>query len=154
MKQADRRILSPSTVRYGRARRAMLGAAVVLIILSIAACSAFQETPTQKAQRIEPLLAAAGFKMVTVDSPKKQEIFASLPPLKMHYYVAKDGKPRYWFADPYACNCVYEGDAKAYQHYQNLRIQQKLVKEEEETAELNQDAAMQMNMYDPLFFPY
>ncbi len=72
----------------------------------------------------------------------------------MTYYVGKDGKPRYWFADPYQCNCVYQGNEKDYQRYQNLRIQQKLVKEEEQTAELNQDAAMQMNMYDPMFFPY
>jgi hypothetical protein len=154
MKQAERRILFPSILRYDRAWRSMLGAAGLLMVLSIGACSAFQETPTQKAQRIDPVLAAAGFKMVTADSPKKHEIFASLPPLKMHYYVAKDGKARYWFADPYECNCVYEGDTKAYQRYQNLRIQQQLVREEEETAELNQDAAMQMNMYDPFFFPY
>jgi hypothetical protein len=154
MKQADRAILLFRSTHRRRARRAMFGAASGLMILAIAACSALQETPAQKAHRIDSLLAAAGFKMATADSPKKQEIFASLPPLKMHYYVAKDGKARYWFADPYECNCVYEGDAQAYQRYQNLRIQQQLVREEEETAELNQDAAMQMNMYDPLFFPY
>jgi hypothetical protein len=132
-----------------------LRAAGLLIAVSIAACSSFQqETPAQKAQRIDPVLAAAGFQMVPADSPKKESIFATLPPLKMHYYMSKDGKARYWFADPFECNCVYVGDAKAYQHYQNLRIQQKLVKEEEQTAELNQDAAMQMNMYDPVFFPY
>jgi hypothetical protein len=72
----------------------------------------------------------------------------------MNYYVGKDGQARYWFADPYECNCVYQGDAKAYQRYQNLRLQQKMIKEEEQTALLNQDAAMQMNMYDPMFFPY
>ncbi len=120
----------------------------------IAACASFQETPAQKAQRIDPVLSAAGFHLVPADSQKKQEISASMPPLTMHYYMAKDGKPRYWFADPYVCNCVYEGDEKAYQRYQNLRLQQKLVKEEERAAELNQDAAMQMNMYDPVFYPY
>jgi hypothetical protein len=135
-------------------RGALIAAAGLLMAASIGACASFQETPTQKAQRIEPVLSAAGFHMVPADSPKKQELFASMPPLTMHYYIAKDGKPRYWFADPYACNCIYEGGEKSYQRYQNLRIQQKLVKEEEQAAELNQDAAMQMNMYDPLFFPY
>ncbi len=100
------------------------------------------------------MLAATGFHMIAADSPKQQSIFATLPPLSMHYYVSKDGKARYWFADPYECNCLYDGDDKAYQRYQNLRLQQKLVKEEEQTAELNQDAAMQMNMYDPMFYPY
>jgi hypothetical protein len=154
MKQAGGYKLSAKTRWFHAARRSGPGAAVLLMAVLIAACSAFQETPAQKAQRIEPVLSAAGFHMVTADNPKKQEVFASMPPLTMHYYVAKDGKPRYWFADPYECNCVYEGDAKAYQRYQNLRLQQKLVKEEEQAAELNQDAAMQMNMYDPLFFPY
>lgn len=154
MKQAYRRNLSASPTWPRRTRYAWLAGAAMLMALSIAACASFQETPAQKAQRIDSVLSAAGFQTVAADSPKKQEIFSSLPPLTMHYYLAKDGKPRYWFADPYECNCVYVGDAKAYQRYQNLRIQQKLVKEEEETAELNQDAAMQMNMYDPMFFPY
>jgi len=29
-----------------------------------------------------------------------------------------------------------------------------MVEEEEAAAALNQDAAMQMNMFDPVFFPY
>jgi hypothetical protein len=135
-------------------RRIRLYGIILLMAVLLPACASFQETPAQRAQRIDPVLAAAGFQMSTADSPKKQSIFASLPPLQMHYYMTKNGKPRYWFADPYECNCVYVGDSKAYQNYQNLRLQQKLVKEEEQTAELNQDAAMQMNMYDPMFFPY
>ncbi|MGO9057284.1 MAG: hypothetical protein ACLQU2_07835 [Candidatus Binataceae bacterium] len=161
MRQTDFRnrfsleIAGPYDPRRAPARRIWLYGAGLLMALLIAACATFhQETAAERAQRIDPVLAAAGFHMVTADSPKKQSIFASLPPLQMHYYVAKDGKARYWFADPYECNCVYQGDAKAYQRYQNLRLQQKLVKEEEQTAELNQDAAMQMNMYDPYFFPY
>jgi hypothetical protein len=127
----------------------------LLIAMLVASCASFhQETAADKARRIDPVLSAAGFQVVPADSPKKESIFATLPPLKMHYYVSKNGNARYWFADPFECNCVYVGDAKAYQRYQNLRIQQKLVKEEEQTAELNQDAAMQMNMYDPIFFPY
>jgi hypothetical protein len=159
MKQADCHNLTTSTVaicRPGHAvsSRTRLFATGLLMALLIPACASFQETPNQKAARIDPVLSAAGFHMVQADSPKKQSIFATLPPLKMTYYVGKDGKSRYWFADPYGCMCVYQGDQKDYQRYQNLRIQQKLVKEEEETAELNQDAAMQMNMYDPMFFPY
>jgi len=160
MKQAHRRNRFSAReagvckARRTAARHLPLYAGILLFALLLPACSSFQETPAQKAQRIDPVLAAAGFHMVTADSSKQQSIFATLPPLKMHYYVAKDGKARYWFADPYECNCVYVGSVNAYQRYQNLRIQQKLVKEEEQTAELNQDAAMQMNMYDPMFFPY
>ena len=140
MKQADRRNLSTTTAGLhagaGALRPAALCAAAVLMTLSIAACASFQETPAQRAQRIDPVLSAAGFQMVQANTPKKQSIFATLPPLTMNYYVGKDGKARYWFADPYECNCVYQGDTKAYQRYQNLRLQQKLVREEEQTAEL------------------
>ncbi len=159
MKQGDRRNLITATAGLPQAGArvpgpAALYAAAVLMALSIGACASFQETPAQRAQRIDPVLSAAGFQIVQANTPKKQSIFASLPPLTMNYYVAKDGKARYWFADPYECKCVYQGDAMAYQRYQNIRLQQKLVREEEQTAELNQDAAMQMNMYDPMFFPY
>jgi hypothetical protein len=152
MKQARHTSASTAWLRgIALARRA---APVLLIAALLPACSAFQETPAQKAQRIDPVLSASGFRMVPADSPKKQQVLASTPPLTMRYYVTKKGKPRYFFADPYECNCLYEGDEKAYQRYQYLRLQQKLVKEQEQAAELNQDAAMQMNMYDPFFYPY
>jgi hypothetical protein len=154
MTQSDRNVRSSNarSCTPGWIRLCVTG---LLIAVLFPACSTFQqETAAQKAKRIGTLLSASGFQMVTADSPKKESIFATLPPLQMHYYLGKNGQPHYWFADPVECNCVYVGDAKAYQHYQNLRIQQKLVKEEEQTAELNQDAAMQMNMYDPMFFPY
>ena len=122
-----------------------------MLALSLTACA---ETPEEKAQRLDPLLSAAGFQMVEPDTPKKQAMFALMAPLKMNYYIGKDGQTRYWFPDPYRCACVYKGDAKAYQQYQNLRIQQRMIQEEEQTAVLNQDAAMQMNAFDPFFFPY
>jgi hypothetical protein len=154
MKQAESRDTSVSTVRLRKTAFARRAARILLMAALLSACSAFQETPAQKAQRIDTVLSASGFQMVAADSPKRQQVLASTPPLTMRYYVAKDGKPRYFFADPYQCNCLYEGDEKAYQRYQYLRLQQKLVKEEEQAAELNQSAAMQMNMYDPFFFPY
>src|SRR5690242_18349827 len=154
MEQADGRDTSASNTRSRETAFYRRAARILLIAALLAACSAFQETPVQKAQRIDPVLSASGFRMVPADSPGKQQVLASTPPLTMRYYVTKKGKPRYFFADPYECNCLYEGDEKAYQRYQYLRLQQKLVKEQEQAAELNQDAAMQMNMYDPYFFPY
>jgi hypothetical protein len=131
--------------------RLTISTAALLIALSLNACA---ETPAEKAQRLDPILSAAGFQMVQPTTQQKQGIFASMPPLKMNYYVGKDGQARYWFADPYQCNCVFKGDAKAYQQYQNLRIQQRIAEEQEEAAALNQDAALQMNTFDPFFFPY
>jgi hypothetical protein len=136
--------------RHSRNRLALYLAGSI-VALSFAACA---ETPAEKAQRLDPILSAAGFQMVQPTTQQKQGIFASMPPLKMNYYIGKDGQARYWFADPYQCNCVFKGDGKAYQQYQNLRIQQRIAEEQEEAAALNQDAALQMNTFDPFFFPY
>ena len=119
-------------------------------MLLIAGCA---ETPQEKAQRIEPMLAAAGFNLVPAQSPGKASILKTLPPLKLNFYINKQGHPVYWFADPYECNCLYRGNEEAYQKYQNLRLQQRMVEQEQQAAELNQDAAMQMNMFDQFFFP-
>ena len=32
----------------------------------------------------------------------------------------KDGQPTYSYVDPYACQCVYVGDAAAYARYRRL----------------------------------
>jgi hypothetical protein len=131
--------------------RPALATAILIMALALTGCA---ETPAAKAQRLDPLIAAAGFRLVQANSPRKQAVFTALPPLKMTYYIGRDGQPHYWFADPYQCMCVYQGNAKAYQQYQNLRIQQRIAEEQEETAALNQDTAIQMNTFDPFFFPY
>src|SRR6202011_6230853 len=107
--------------------------------------------PAQKAARLDPMLSAAGFHMIPADTARKQSIVSSMTPLKVNYYFGKDGKPHYWFVDPYQCHCVYLGDEKAYQQYENLRIQERLAEQEQRPAELNQDAAMQMNPFDPFW---
>ena len=129
---------------------------IVLLALICGSCSLLnpQPTPQQRAQYLGPMLSAAGFKIIPVDTPAKTQTLKSLPPLKVNYYFGKDGVPRYWLADPYQCNCVFKGDAKAYQQYQNLRIQEQIAEREERAAALNQDAAMQMNTFNPFFFPY
>jgi len=71
--------------------RALCSVTCSILVLSITAC-AIQETPQQRAQRIEPILAAAGFNMIPADSDNKKTIVSSLAPLKLHYYIGKDGK--------------------------------------------------------------
>jgi hypothetical protein len=64
---------------------------------------------------------------------------------------------RYWFADPVYCQCLYVGNEDAYDRYQQLRLQQKVANEQEETAQLNESAASQEQMNfglwgDPFFY--
>jgi hypothetical protein len=80
-----------------------------------------------------------------------------MTPLKIRYYEYK-GKLHYWFADPDYCQCLYVGNAKAYQDYEQLRLQQQMVAREEEAAQLNADAAQQEQINfmtwpgDPFFY--
>ncbi len=113
-------------------------------------------TPQQRAMDLEPMLSAAGFHMIPADTPEKMRHLETLPALKVNYYVGKDGAMRYWFADPSYCRCLYLGDEKAYQKYENLRVQARIARTEREAAEENYEAQqqMQMNMMNPFGFGF
>jgi len=103
------------------------------------------ETPVQHAQRVDPMLAAAGFHVLPADTPARQAQLQSLTPLKMRFYP-HNGKVRYWYADPYFCNCIYSGDEKAYSTYQQMKLEQQMANQQEETAQMNEEAASQEYM--------
>lgn len=88
------------------------------------------------------MLAAAGFRMRPADTPAKIDDLKSRTPLKVRYTM-QDGRPRYWFADPVVCDCLYVGNERDYQRYEQLRIQERTAQEEEQAAALNEDAAEQ-----------
>jgi hypothetical protein len=112
-------------------------AVAVLMSWVLAGCA---ETPRQRAHRLEPMLSAAGFHMVPADTAQRQQELASHTPLKMRYYFA-NGKPHYWFADPYVCNCVYVGNEASFRQYQQLRLEQQMVEREQAAAAMNENAA-------------
>lgn len=110
----------------------------------LAGC-ALQESPKQRAERIEPMLAAAGFKMLPADTPARVAETQRLTPLKIRYYF-DHGKPRYWFNDPVLCHCVYVGSEKNYQQYERIRLTQEAAQRQAEAAQLNEEAAQQEQM--------
>ncbi|MGH7877997.1 MAG: hypothetical protein ACREQD_00720 [Candidatus Binataceae bacterium] len=106
---------------------------------STAGCA---ETPTERANRIEPILAAAGFRLHPADTPERADDLKWRPALKVRYSM-RNGKVYYWFADPVACQCLYVGSPEDYQKYEALRLQQQTVEREESAAAMNEDAALQ-----------
>ena len=118
---------------------------------ALAGCALTQPSPAERAHYLEPMLSAAGFRLVPADTPQKIQRLAALAPLKVSYYAGKDGKTHYWFADPDHCHCFYVGDEAAYQKYQDLRLQARIAREKQEAAEENYEASqqMQMEMTDP-----
>jgi dienelactone hydrolase len=136
--------MGPPRLMGGR-RRIFSGALVTIAIVALAAGCAVQETPQQRAGRIEPMLAAAGFHMLPADTPARIAETQRLTPLKVRYYI-ENGKPHYWFNDPVDCHCVYVGSEKNYQQYEQIRLTQQAAQREAEAAEMNQEAAEQEQM--------
>jgi hypothetical protein len=90
---------------------------LLLLPLTAAGCS---ETGAERAQRLDPLLTQAGFRVSPADTEDRREAMSSLTPLKVQYFEYK-GKPRFWVADPYVCHCVYTGDETDYDRLHQLK---------------------------------
>ena len=52
----------------------------------------------------------------------------------------KDNKPLYWYADPDNCGCVWTGDQDAYNRYEKLLVESNIAEEQQETAEMMEEA--------------
>jgi len=137
--------------------------AVVVLIAAFSAalrgCASLQPqppTPAQQAEQIEPMLSAAGFRMLPADTPQRQQQLASLLPLQVDYYVGKTGKLHYWMADPYYCKCMYLGTEEAYQQYEKLKLNQQFQAREGEISQQRLEAQQMedMDVQDEMFNPY
>src|SRR6516225_6740243 len=79
---------------------------ICLLIFLTGMVGGCAESSTERAQRLEPMLAQAGFRMVPADTAARSEKLDRLTPLRMNYQ-SHNGKSSYWFADPYVCHCLY-----------------------------------------------
>jgi hypothetical protein len=70
------------------------------------------------------LLSAAGFRARTPQTPKQQQIYASLPPYQVERATVK-GHVFYVYKDEKA-GVAYVGREQEYQRYQQLAIQQQI----------------------------
>jgi hypothetical protein len=121
-----------------------------MMILMYVSCAAIRSS---EAGKVDSLLAASGFKMLPADTPEKEAMLNSLPPLKLQYRV-KNGNPLYFYADPDNCRCVYTGDQAAYDRYAKLAQEASIAEEERQAALMNEEAAMDMNSWDWLGGPW
>jgi len=118
----------------------------ILLSAALAGCSLLKPSPQQRAERIEPMLSAAGFSMRIANTPDKLDHLKSLPQLQVKYYPDEAGRPKYWMADAQFCQCLYLGDEPAYQKYQDLRLQQRMAEEQRAAAQEQEMAAQQYQM--------
>ena len=125
---------------------------LVALSLSVTGCAAIRAHQTAETEQI---LAAAGFQVEPADTPERQAELASLPP---HRLLAQSlqvgGAPAvgYVYADPDHCHCLFVGDAKAYQSFQQLALQKRIADEYLQAATLNHDAAFNWGHWGPGFW--
>jgi len=110
-----------------------------------AGCAAIQKS---EAKSTEQLLSAAGFHMKLANTPEQ---LANIQAMKQRTILThqKDGQPRYVYTDALACKCVYVGNEAAYQEFQKLQVQQNIADENLMTAQMNQDVALDWDVWGP-----
>jgi hypothetical protein len=113
-------------------------------------------TPEQQAQKMEPMLSAAGFTMLPANTPESQTKLSSLLPLQVQYYIGKKGRLHYYMADPYYCRCMYIGSEEAYQKYEQIKLNQNFADQEGEISRENLEAQQMedMDLQEEMFNPY
>ncbi|QFR32253.1 hypothetical protein [Ancylobacter sp. TS-1] len=122
-------------------------AALVVVSIAASACATTQNPPPDKGN----MLSAAGFKMRMADSPARIASLKSLPPNEFTV-KSQNGQPVFIYADPTVCGCLYVGNQDAFSAYQQMVFQQKLVKEQEMTAMMNEQASFDLGPWGPPFY--
>jgi hypothetical protein len=113
-------------------------------------------TPEQQAEEVEPMLSAAGFRMLPADTQERQQQLASLVPLTVDYYIGKTGTLHYYMADPTFCKCMYVGTEENYQQYEKLKLNEQFQAKEGEVSRENLEAQQMevMDEQEEMFNPY
>jgi hypothetical protein len=139
-----------SVMLFGKEARRF--AAVALVAL----CGGCAAAGLAEVQDTEQMLAAAGFAAQPADTPTKQAQLAALAPHKLltQQFQPPNGGVTvgYVYGDPDQCRCVYVGDQKAYQTFQQMAFQKRIADEQMRAAEMQQDAAFDWGMWGPGFW--
>ncbi len=94
-----------------------------LALCALPACAAARH---HDAEMTGALLKAAGFNVAAADGPAPASDLQALPALRMTTRQ-EGGATIYRLADPYACECVYVGDADAYAEFRTLAQERDMV---------------------------
>jgi hypothetical protein len=132
-----------------RTRKVIRSTRLILPLLALGlgmtGCAAIR---ARQAAETEQVLAAAGFRMKPADTPEKLAHLQTLTPRKVVRYT-RDDQPQYVYADPDTCKCIYVGDEKGYQKYQELSLQKQIADEQLAAAQANRDASMNWGLWGP-----
>jgi hypothetical protein len=113
---------------------------IIPLVVAIFSATFLTNCASLDASNKEPLLSAAGFVARTPENAKQQELYNALPPYKLHRATVKSGVI-YAYKDEKK-GVAYVGNEAAYQHYQQLAVQQRIANDYYQAAEMNRDASM------------
>lgn len=118
----------------------------MVALLGSAACATGGDSspPTWEADAMETQLREAGFRLVPADTPERIESMRSLPRLEL-LRAQRDDEPRYVYADPISCRCLWIGDPAAYEHLGRLAREA----ERDELEAFTQDLALDWDLWLP-----
>ena len=119
-----------------------IAAAIALLIIATGCAT----TETAKTD----LLTSAGFKLVTADTPKKQELLKSLP-VDQVSLVKWKGKTFYVQPDV-ANNRAYVGTALEFHTYEKLRLERQLRNDRLMAQEMDYSSMGRWNAWGPSFY--
>ena len=108
---------------------------ICAIVTIAASCSLFDNYEANQPANVlefESRLVQAGFRRVPIETPEQNGAVAELPLHRLNRYQSDSGSV-FWYADPTICQCLYEGDQKAYERYAGL------LEQEHDTAEYMND---------------
>lgn len=108
--------------------------AAAVAALFVAGCAEMESANTTS------LLTAAGFRARTPQTPKQQQIYATLPPYQVERATIKGKGVFYVYKDEKA-GLAYIGREPEYQRYKQLAIQQQIAQNYYMAAEMDRAAA-------------
>ena len=103
--------------------RKAFGAVPAIALLLCASLLAALETPSKPfLDKNSFYLSSAGFRVQVANDASAKKAMHALPP---HRFVVHDngGNPRYLYAEPQHCVCVFIGTSDAYQNYRAILAQ-------------------------------
>ena len=96
------------------------------------------------------MLTAAGFKLVTADTPQKQELLKTLPASHLSLITWKD---KTFYVEPAAMpNQAYVGTPTEFHAYEQLRLARQMRNDDLMAAQMNHDAMTRWNAWGPSFY--
>jgi hypothetical protein len=123
----------------------------ICVITIAASCSLYNDYEASRpahVMELESRLVQAGFRRVPIETPEQNGAVAELPLHRLNRYQSADGSV-FWYADPTVCQCLYEGDQKAYERYAGL------LEQEHDTAEyINDERPAQVASLSPFGYAF